>query len=238
MVQLQDWIQNSGNREWGSRGNHFNDNEPGQFQGRTFRQVSRGTTFLGTALLSALGLSTLANGALAVPATDASLSTHLGRRSQCTHEVIGGIPPQSVFPQATLSLSLHSSNYFTICDPLDFTYKITENGQETLPNWMELNIDSIESIETIDMGGVRGVHVVSNFAYVADSINGLRIVDVSNPNTPTLAGSYNTPDNAQGVHVAGGFAYVADGNSGLRIVDVSNPNAPTFAGSYNTPHNA
>ncbi len=81
------------------------------------------------------------------------------------------------------------------------------------------------------------MHVVGNFAYVADS-SGLAIIDVSNPNAPTLAGLYNTPHNAQGVHVIGSFAYVADGNGGLVIINVSNPNAPTLEGSYDTPGNA
>jgi hypothetical protein len=60
----------------------------------------------------------------------------------------------------------------------------------------------------------------------------LRVVDVSNPVSPTLAASFDTPGDARRVivapHAATGktIAYVADGPAGLRIVDVSNPRAP------------
>ena len=39
---------------------------------------------------------------------------------------------------------------------------------------------------------VTDISVVGNYAYVADRNNGLVIVDVSNPASPTLVGSYNT----------------------------------------------
>ena len=77
--------------------------------------------------------------------------------------------------------------------------------------------------------------MVGNYAYVADSVlNGLVIVDVSNPAAPTLKGSYDTTGYSYGVAVEGNYAYVADGDNGLLIVDVSNPAAPTLKGSYDT----
>ncbi|MGR3310330.1 MAG: carboxypeptidase regulatory-like domain-containing protein [Candidatus Brocadiales bacterium] len=60
-------------------------------------------------------------------------------------------------------------------------------------------------------------------------------MDVSNPEAPTLLGSYDTPDFALHVYVSGNRAYVADGYSGLHIIDVSNPEAPALLGSYDTP---
>ena len=62
-------------------------------------------------------------------------------------------------------------------------------------------------------------------------------MDISDPTTPTLAGSYDTGGYAEGVAVSGDYAYVAndyDGYKGLLIVDVSNKAAPTLAGSYDT----
>ncbi|NGX43580.1 MAG: hypothetical protein K940chlam7_01878, partial [Chlamydiae bacterium] len=55
---------------------------------------------------------------------------------------------------------------------------------------------------------------------------------------PQLAGSYDTPGDAQDVVVSGLYAYVADYTSGLQIIDVSNVANPTLAGSYNTPFSA
>jgi hypothetical protein len=58
------------------------------------------------------------------------------------------------------------------------------------------------------------------------------------PSTPTLAGSYDTPNNARDVSIVGNYAYVADAGSGLQVIDISNPNSPTLVGTYDTPNNA
>ncbi|AFW93265.1 tryptophan-rich domain-containing protein [Anabaena sp. 90] len=70
-------------------------------------------------------------------------------------------------------------------------------------------------------GYAFGVQVVGNYAYVADSISGLQIIDISNPTTPTLKGNYDTSGNTLDVQVVGNYAYVADDNGGLKIIDVS-----------------
>jgi WD40 repeat protein len=57
---------------------------------------------------------------------------------------------------------------------------------------------------------------------------------VSNPSSPTLRGSYDTPGNAYDVFVSGNLAYVAD-YSRFLILDVNDPSSPTLRGSYNTP---
>ncbi|MDD2837200.1 MAG: SdrD B-like domain-containing protein, partial [Methanothrix sp.] len=62
------------------------------------------------------------------------------------------------------------------------------------------------------------------------------IIDVSDPNNPTLAGSYDTPGIANDVAVSGSYAYVADISS-LQIIDVSDPIHPFLKGSCNTPAN-
>ena len=80
--------------------------------------------------------------------------------------------------------------------------------------------------------------MAGNYAYVADDSNGLVIVDVTNPASPTLKGNYYTAGYSMGVAVAGNYAYVADYSNGLVIVDVSNPAAPTLKGSYNTAGNS
>ena len=64
--------------------------------------------------------------------------------------------------------------------------------------------------------------VVGNRLYAATS-QGLQILDVSTPSTPTLLRSYGTPGWAYGVAVVNGLAYVADYEAGLRILDVSDP---------------
>lgn len=73
------------------------------------------------------------------------------------------------------------------------------------------------------------------YAYVTDLNDGVRIIDVSDPENPTEVGFYDTPGAARDVYVSENHAYIADGLSGLRIIDVSDPASPTEAGYYDTP---
>lgn len=87
-------------------------------------------------------------------------------------------------------------------------------------------------------GTTQEVFVSGNYAYCADGSAGLKIVNISNPASLSLAGEYES-QTAYGVFVSGTFAYVADGtSSGLKIINVSNPGNPTLAGSYTTPGGA
>jgi len=79
------------------------------------------------------------------------------------------------------------------------------------------------------------VAVWGNYAYVADFDAGLQVVDISNPASPAIVGSVDTPDYALDVAVAGTYAYVADYASGLQVVDISNPASPAIIGSGDTP---
>jgi len=80
----------------------------------------------------------------------------------------------------------------------------------------------------------NAVYVDGNYAYVGDGLDGLLIVNITNPSNPTLVGSYNTPSSARDVHKLGNFAYIADSQSGLQIINVSNPVNPLLAGNFNT----
>ena len=87
-------------------------------------------------------------------------------------------------------------------------------------------------------GNARDVAVADGYAYIADSSNGLVVVDVSDPANPIGAGGYDTSGYAYGVAVSGDYAYVADEINGLVVVDVSDPANPTYMGDYETSDNA
>jgi len=111
------------------------------------------------------------------------------------------------------------------------------------PRLVILNIANLANPVVVGQTGVlpaivADVAVAGNYAYVADEVGGLRIIDVSNPAAPTEVGFYDTPGNAYGVAVAGNYAYVADDLDGLRIIDISNPAAPTEVGFYDALGNA
>ena len=65
---------------------------------------------------------------------------------------------------------------------------------------------------------VLGVTIVGPYAFVAGGHGGLRIVDVSDPAAPKLAGALDTPGTVWDVAVEGTRAYLADAGA-LRIVD-------------------
>jgi hypothetical protein len=64
------------------------------------------------------------------------------------------------------------------------------------------------------------------------------VIDISDPTSPTYAGSYDTPGEARGVAISGDYAYVTDREAGLQVIDISDPTSPTYAGSYDTPDSA
>jgi len=86
----------------------------------------------------------------------------------------------------------------------------------------------------------QAIDVVANYAYVG-TVNGLHIVDVSDPNNPSLGSLFN-PEGRMGciqdVVVSDDVAYVID-ELGLWLVDVSNPQAPaelSFVDFHGEPH--
>lgn len=51
----------------------------------------------------------------------------------------------------------------------------------------------------------------------------MRIIDVSDPTSPTEVGGYEIPGTSMDVYVRGTNVFIADDWKGLKIVDVSNP---------------
>lgn len=73
-----------------------------------------------------------------------------------------------------------------------------------------------------------GVTIKGSFAYVANWDMGMRIIDISNINSPAIRGSFAAP-NTRGVAISndGNFAYLASGD-GFRVINITNPNSPSF----------
>ncbi len=65
------------------------------------------------------------------------------------------------------------------------------------------------------------MYVSEGYAYVAAWENGLQVIDITNPQSPAIAGSVDTPGKATDVYVSGSYAYVADNESGLQVIDIS-----------------
>ena len=70
------------------------------------------------------------------------------------------------------------------------------------------------------------VDLAAGFAYVAGGGAGLLVIDVSDPEAPTLVGSADTDGVAIEVALADGLAYLADGVGGLVILDITDAANP------------
>jgi hypothetical protein len=84
-------------------------------------------------------------------------------------------------------------------------------------------------------GDSYGVCYGDNKVYVAADTAGLRILDVTNPASPTFLGAYKNIGQTRNVALVGDYAYVAARDSGVYAINVSNPASPTFAARILTP---
>lgn len=82
----------------------------------------------------------------------------------------------------------------------------------------------LSSLDT--WGSPRQIIVRDNLAYVANTVDGLLILDLLDPRQPTILSSLNTPGQALNLLVRDRHLYVADGSGGVRIVDISTPATP------------
>ena len=69
---------------------------------------------------------------------------------------------------------------------------------------------------------------LTGFQYARCVLKGLAILDVSDPFTPVLIGTYNTDHSSiRDVRVEGDRAYVLCEGQGLVVLDITNPTSPT-----------
>jgi hypothetical protein len=82
---------------------------------------------------------------------------------------------------------------------------------------------------------VSAIAVQGNFAYIATDMNGLDIVDVSNPSSPNYVGICKPPKDPKDIVIGGNLAFVVGFDSGLCIIDVSAPENPYIYSSCDIP---
>ena len=101
-------------------------------------------------------------------------------------------------------------------------------------------IDVSNPTNCVRVGGYKtryntvGVAVSGNYAYVADTYEGLQVIDVSNPANCVRVGANDNSGTAYGVAVSGNYAYLANGEAGLQVIDVRNPAHCVRVGGYTT----
>jgi len=83
-------------------------------------------------------------------------------------------------------------------------------------------------------GEANGVFVDDTLAYTADGCSGLRIIDISDVDSPVEIGFFDEAGSARDVEIQGDTLLAAYWIGGLRIADVSNPAAPQEMGYFDT----
>lgn len=81
-------------------------------------------------------------------------------------------------------------------------------------------------------GGVQGIAISGNYAFLANGSIGLQVIGISDPSQPNIVGGYRTGKSAWKVAASSDYAYVAVRDAGLRVVAVTNPAAPVVVGGY------
>ena len=77
-----------------------------------------------------------------------------------------------------------------------------------------------------------GLDIFGDYAFIADWDNGLKILNISQPNSPTYVSSYDT-GYAYDVCVDGNYAYVTDAINSFQVVNITDPSSPDLVGSFN-----
>lgn len=147
---------------------------------------------------------------------------------------------KGIFPRS-VSFSTYLSNWpgtdwlQTTCSEFNTgTFFNTETVEANSPptNNCALQLADIENPSDFFSSADIGYHgndvaVSGNYAYTAHDISssGLVIVNISDPDTPTVVNSVNIGHKGRNIIVDGNYAYlgVERKNAGLAIVDISNP---------------
>ena len=78
------------------------------------------------------------------------------------------------------------------------------------------------------IGSARQLCICDGIAYITAREDGLFVVDLRSPQTPTILAHYNTLEYATGIAVAKGIAVVSLRQYGLELIDVRDPAKPKY----------
>lgn len=70
--------------------------------------------------------------------------------------------------------------------------------------------------------------ISGQYGFQANGIGGLQVLDLSDPETPTVVGSFDTEHEATGIALSGQHAFMIVDTEGLKVYDISVPATPTL----------
>lgn len=149
-------------------------------------------------------------------------------------ETVIDFPPDGIEPHPTL-------NEISVVG--DMAYVSSWNSGFLIVDLSDLSSPRQRGIYTVKPQEV-GVVSDGQYAYLADDLIGLRVMDVANPDQPVEVGSvmYDLAGKAvaglgdhRGMALQDGKVYVASLNQGMAVFDGGDPKKPKLLGSYTAP---
>ncbi|HEV2718851.1 MAG TPA: Ig-like domain-containing protein, partial [Thermoanaerobaculia bacterium] len=92
------------------------------------------------------------------------------------------------------------------------------------------NLATVANFDIPNFAGVRGA-LSGSTLYEVSQGGQLSIVDLTNPASPVVKSTINTPGTANSIVISGTTAIIADGSAGVSFYDVSSPTAPKLLGT-------
>jgi len=128
---------------------------------------------------------------------------------------------------------VRSKGYFPTTEPV-YSVAVKENlllaGAGTKLLCLDLSASARPCLlsETVFDDTIYDIEIDGNNAYLAVNQSGLKIIDITNAESPSVIGDFKPAGNVSflDVDIDGGYAYIADHWNGLRIIDVSDPCVP------------
>ena len=112
---------------------------------------------------------------------------------------------------------------------------VTEPEEPETETPPEMALQFTKTGTLMDIGSPHDIEVSGDFAYIADSFNEIRILDVSDKGNPMEIGAYNPtgPRRGQGVFYSEPYLYIADG-LGMQILNVTYASDPSEISFHHT----
>lgn len=88
---------------------------------------------------------------------------------------------------------------------------------------------------TLNIAYCQSVFVSGNYCYVATAQNGLKIIDISSPTSPSVVATYDDGTDILDVYVSGNYAYLAyNAAKKMVVLDITDPTNPSLSGSISS----
>lgn len=157
--------------------------------------------------------------------------------------LISPLPNLMATPGVLLAEQIDLFQYYELSDPnnnLDLSIQLY-NGAAA-PAWLSMGMGDLSLIKNYNLGdSANAICISGNYAYIATS-TGMKIVDITNPNSPVTVASWINPNNSHpgaAIFVEGNYAYYGAFTNGkttsgsiIQIIDISNPSNTVLKSSY------